>query len=191
MSISAAYLWVLVPGLLLVPTACTNRLDSDKLATADSLAIAEEIGHEVRAAYDLTRTDLSPVERFMSLYPDEGSVVSATAGRITTTRDSLRASIDAFWTGVGQYMIDPTWRWDALRVDVLTPEIAMMTAAYTVPHRTDRGDPHVIGGTWSAVWTRQRAGDAWRIRSEHLSDMPRAVAERLEAVMRADSTKHH
>jgi hypothetical protein len=158
------------------------------LSEAAKAAIADTIQTAVRDAYDLSKGDV--VQRFMSVYPSSGRVVSSTGGMVTTTRDSLQTSINAFWDGVGQYMIDPKWTWQRLDVDVLTPSAAVLTAQYTVPHWTDRGAPHVIGGTWTSVWERRPEG--WRIVNEHLTDLPRAVAERLELTMpRRDSTASH
>lgn len=167
--------------------ACTS---DERAATVDAAyrsQVADSLTKLVQSAYDLSRGDV--VAHFMSLYPDSGHVVSATAGRITTTRDSLQTSINAFWDGVGQYMVRPEWKWDDIKVDVLSRDVAVMTASYVVPHWTDAGRPHVIGGVWTSVW--QRAGSGWRITHEHLSDMPRAVAERMEAAMPgADSSGH-
>lgn len=172
-------------GLLLsLFLAACSPSSSAPLTAADSSAIADDLRDRVRKAYDLGQTEPPPVERFMSLYPAQEKVVSATAGRITTTRDSLEASIAAFWTGVGQFMVRPDWRWDAMLVDVLSRDAAVMTTSYAVPHYTDRGQAHVIGGVWTAVWRRGLGG--WHITHEHLSDMPRVLAERLEAGM-ADS----
>lgn len=155
------------------------------LSDATREAIADTIRSQVTRAYDLSQGQV--VKQFMSVYPSSGRVVSSAGGRVTTTRDSLQMSINAFWDGVGQYMIDPKWTWQRLDVDVLSPTAAVLTAQYTVPHWTDRGAPHVIGGTWTSVW--QRTGEGWRIVHEHLSDLPRPVAERLEAEMpRRDSS---
>ena len=181
----------LTPALvaaLLAASACTGgQAPSSPLAAAERTAIADTIRTLVRDAYDLSKGDV--VRRFMSLYPADGRVVSATAGRVSTTRDSLQASINAFWDGVGQYMVRPTWTWGDMHVDVLGRDAAVMTASYHVPHWTDVGRPHVIGGVWTSVWQRTPSG--WRIVHEHLSDMPRAVAERIEATMPgADSTIH-
>jgi hypothetical protein len=41
----------------------------------------------VLRAYDLSDTNV--VARFMALYPPSGRVVSAAAGRVTTSRDTL------------------------------------------------------------------------------------------------------
>jgi ketosteroid isomerase-like protein len=168
--------------------ACTsNQAASVPLAAGHREAIADTLRAKVRDAYDLSKGDV--VRRFMSLYPEEGRVVSATGGRVSTTHDSLQASINAFWDGVGQYMVRPTWTWGEMHVDVLDRDAAVMTASYHVPHWTDVGRPHVIGGVWTSVWQRTPSG--WRIVHEHLSDMPRAVAERMEATMPgADSTIH-
>lgn len=155
------------------------------LTESSRQAIADTIKAQVTRAYDLSTGQV--VKRFMSVYPSSGRVVSSAGGRVTTTRDSLQMSINAFWDGVGQYMVNPTWTWQRLDVDVLSLDAAVLTAQYTVPHWTDRGAPHVIGGTWTSVW--QRTGEGWRIVHEHLSDLPRPVAERLEASMpRRDST---
>jgi ketosteroid isomerase-like protein len=57
-----------------------------------------------------------------------------------------------------------------MRVDVLSPTSAVMTATYRVPHLTPAGQPHVIGGAWTAAFAK-RAGE-WVIVHEHLSDSP-------------------
>ena len=54
--------------------------------------------------------------------------------------------------------------------DVLSPNAAVMTATYHVPHLTPRNQPHTIGGAWTAVF--QKRGDRWYIIQEHLSDLP-------------------
>jgi ketosteroid isomerase-like protein len=171
----------LLLGYALVMTACGG---GGALTSVDSAAIADTIRTMARSAYDLSKPDA--VQRFMSLYPADGRVVSATAGRVTTDRASLQASIESFWSGVGQFMVRPAWIWDAMEVDVLSRDAAVMTASYHVPHYTDRATRHVIGGVWTTIWSRQP--DGWRVTHEHLSDMPRALAERLEAAMpQADS----
>ncbi len=169
-------------ALLLLGVACTNP---GQVSDADKREIAATLRKTLVEAYDLSKPDV--VRRFMSIYPTSGRVVSATAGRITTTRDSLEMGVNAFWDGVGQHMVDPTWKWDRMEIDVLTRDVAQVTALYYVSHWTDRGAPHVIGGTWTTLWSRTSEG--WRVVSEHLSDLPRPVAERLEASMpRRDST---
>ncbi len=173
---------VFVPVALLLSlqlNACAGTVADATLDNSQRRTIADSLAARVRAAYDLSQGE--PVQGFLSLYPQRGPVVSATAGRITHSRDSLATAINAFWTGVGQYMIDPTWTWTLLDVDVLTSNVAVMTSQYVVPHHTDRGDPHVIGGVWTAVWRRTDKG--WFITHEHLSDLPRAAAEQLEARM--------
>lgn len=160
-------------------SACGTKAPRPAFDDAQRTQIADSLKSRVRAAYELTGG--SPVERFLSLYPRSGRVVSATAGRITESRDSLASAIDAFWTGVGQFMIDPTWTWTQLEFDVVTADLAIMTSQYVVPHHTDRGNAHVIGGVWTAVW--QRGSQGWAITHEHLSDLPRAAAEQLEARM--------
>jgi ketosteroid isomerase-like protein len=124
-------------------------------------------------AYDLTKPG-DKVARLMSLYPDSGRVISASGGRVTTTRDSLQAGIQAFWQYVGQNMQQPKWEWGPMLVDVLAPDAAVLTTTYRVPHLTPRGEPHVIAGAWTAVF--QKRGGRWMIIQEHLSDLPEAVA---------------
>jgi ketosteroid isomerase-like protein len=172
----AAVLGVLAAGL-----ACQPARPSAPLSSAESAAIADTLKELVESTYDLSKGDV--VRRLMSLYPDSGRVVSATAGRTTTTRDSLELAINAFWQGVGQHMVRPRWTWNAMDVDVLDRDAAVMTAQYTVPHYTGEGRPHVIGGVWTSVWTNRDG--RWRIVHEHLSDMPRALAERYEAQLPA------
>ncbi|MGQ0764045.1 MAG: YybH family protein [Gemmatimonadota bacterium] len=172
----------LAAALLALVCACAPD-NGDDLPPADRAAIAAHIDSLVRSAYDLSLPD--PVGRFMSLY-DSATIISATAGRITTQRDSLEASIRSFWNGVGQFMVRPSWNWDAMRIDVLSDRDAVMTATYSVPHYTERGAPHVIGGVWTAVW--RLGGGGWRITHEHLSDLPRALAESIAATMPFDSS---
>ena len=80
-------------------------------------------------------------------------------------------------------MRHPTWTWGAMNIDVLSRDAAVVTARYTIPHWTPDSRPHVLGGAWTSVWIRQ--GNRWVILHEHLSDLPRSVAERVEATMPA------
>jgi len=162
-----------------VAASCRSPAPSPTLSPAESAAIADSIRAVVARAYDLSTGDVPA--RMLSVYPGEGRVVSATAGRVTATRELVGSAVTSFWEGVGQYMVRPTWTWDAIQVDVISRDAAVMTAQYTVPHWTSEGNPHVIGGVWSAVW--QRRGGRWLVTHEHLSDMPRATAEALEATM--------
>ena len=150
--------------------------DSDAnrpLDPARRAAIADTLVSMIKAAYDLKAKDV--VGRFMSLYPDSGRVISASGGRVTTTRDSVEAGIKSFWTFVGQRMQDPTWIWGRPFVDVLSPDAAVVTMTYRIPHRTPAGAPHTVAGAWTAVFER-RAGK-WVIVQEHLSELPAEVME--------------
>jgi len=150
--------------------------DSDAkrpLDPARRAAIADTLVSTIKAAYDLKAKDV--VGRFMSLYPDSGRVISASGGRVTTTRDSVEAGIKSFWTFVGQRMQDPTWIWGRPFVDVLSPDAAVVTMTYRIPHRTPAGAPHTVAGAWTAVFER-RAGK-WVIVQEHLSELPAEVME--------------
>lgn len=134
----------------------------------DTSAIADSLRALIERAYDFSRPGV--VERLMSLYPDNGPVVSAAAGRVTSSRDSLRAQIVWFWDYVGQNMQQPRWEWTSSHVRVLGPDAAVLTASYRVPHRTPEGRPHVVGGAWTMVFQRQNG--RWVIVQEHLSDVP-------------------
>jgi len=175
-------------ALFLASAAACNGAGQQQLSAAERTTIADSLEAMVRSTYDLTKGG-DVVERFMSLYPPSGPVVSATAGRVSTSRDSLRSGITSFWTVAGQYMRDPKWTWGPMHVDVLTPDAAVMTTNYVVPHRTPQGAGHVIGGAWTMLW--ERRDGRWMIVQEHLSDIPRAVAQRIEARMAADSAKEH
>ena len=138
------------------------------LTDADRGAIAATIEQRVKTAYDLGAEDV--LAGLMSLYPKDGPVYSASGGRVTTTRDSLEAAVRQFWNYVGRNMREPKWEWTTMQVDVLSPEAAVMTTTYRVPHLTPNDQPHVIGGAWTAVFAK-RDGE-WVIVHEHLSDSP-------------------
>ncbi len=160
----------LVVGLAAGPLmACSPAGSSPAtMSAAQTQAIIDTITREVKAAYDITKPDAE--QRLLSLYADTGRVVSAGAGRMITSRDTLAMGIRAFWTNVGANMRDPKWIWDNMVFDVLSPTAAVMTATYHVPHRTPRNQPHTIAGAWTAVF--QKRGGRWVIIQEHLSDVP-------------------
>ncbi len=160
----------LAVALVLAAVAC-RPAGRETLTAAQKAAIADTLRQLVASAYDFSHADGDAVGRLMSLYPDSGRVVSASAGQVVTTRDSLQAGIRTFWENVGHNMRDPRWTWGPMYVDVLGPDAAVLTATYAIPHRTPRGEPHVIGGAWTAVFVRR--GGRWVIVQEHLSDAPR------------------
>ena len=144
--------------------------DASTLTVAQRSAIADTLQRMIVAAYDLTQPGGDAVTRLMSLYPASGPVVSASAGEVSTSRNALQAGIGAFWENVGRNMRDPKWTWGPMHVDVLSPDAAVVTTTYRVPHLTPAGAPHVIAGAWTAVF--QRRGGRWAIVQEHLSDLP-------------------
>lgn len=148
--------------------ACSAGANSGTLSRQQRAAIADSIRARIRAAADLSAPNF--VDRMMQLYPDTGRVISATGGRITTTRAELEQNIRTFWESTGQNMRQPRWVWDTMDVDVLSPNAAVLTATYRIPHLTPRGMPHVVGGAWTAVF--ERRGGSWVIVQEHLSDAP-------------------
>jgi ketosteroid isomerase-like protein len=159
----------MVMALALGPVVSCAPSESHALTGAQRDAIADTLRHLIETAYDLSRPG-DAVARLMSLYPPSGTVVSASGGQVSTSRDSLEAGIRAFWDNVGRNMRDPKWMWGEMHVDVLAPDAAVVTATYRVPHLTPRGSPHVIAGAWTAVF--QRRGGRWMIVQEHLSDVP-------------------
>ena len=170
---------------MLALTACAGQNRSD-LSPGEQRTIAREISGRVVAAYDLNSP--GAVGRLMSLYPPRGPVYSAGAGQFTASRDSLAAGIRSFWENVGRNMRDPRWEWTAMQVDVLSPTAAVMTATYRVPHRTPRGDPHVIAGAWTAVFEKQ--GGQWVIVHEHLSDRPEIADTTVRAAPDTSADAH-
>lgn len=165
----APAVFVLLAGLLIGPlAACAPaRTAPVALSDAERASIAATVEQRLRDATDL-RAGGDVVGRMLSIYPDSGPVVSASAGGLTTDRDSLAAQIATFWQNVGQNMRDPDWRWGPMHVDVLGPDAAAVTAAYRIAHLTPRGEPHVLGGAWTAVF--QRRDGRWVVIQEHLSD---------------------
>jgi ketosteroid isomerase-like protein len=149
-------------------TACETRAT---ISPTQRVAIADTLKRLITNAYDLSGTPGSdPVKRLMSLYPDSGAVVSAAGGRLTTTRSGLERELRTFYDNVGRNMRDPKWVWGDTHVDVLSPDAAVLTATYSIPHRTPAGHPHTVGGAWTAVFERRNR--RWVIVQEHLSDAP-------------------
>lgn len=170
----------LFPALAVALAACAAPPpERARLTHAQAEEIRAEIRDEVTKAYDLSRPDIAA--NMLSLYPDSGRIVSATGGRIITSLDSLAGGIHYFWDNVGRYMQRPRWVWKQMIIDVLSPDAAVMTATYHIPHYTPRGEPHDIGGAWTAVFVRQ--GQKWVIIQEHLSDLP--AADTTKAVGRS------
>jgi ketosteroid isomerase-like protein len=154
-------------GVLATSGGCSGA-SARPLGGEERAAITNTIEHRIMDACDLSKPDV--VARMMSLYPDSGPVISAAAGRVTTSRAALEGSIREFWNNVGRNMRDPVWEWEDMHVTVLAPDAAVLTATYRIPHKTPRGDPHVVGGAWTAVFQKQPKG--WVIVQEHLSDRP-------------------
>jgi hypothetical protein len=163
----------LLVALSLAGVASCARSDPQALSAAQRSAIADTLKVMIVKAYDLTKPG-DAVARLMSLYPDSGTIVSASGGQLTTTRPALEEGIRAFWDNVGKNMRDPKWTWGAMHVEVMGPNAAVVTSTYRVPHLTPRGEPHVIAGAWTAAF--ERRGNRWVIVQEHLSDLPAVQA---------------
>jgi hypothetical protein len=152
---------------VLIAIGCTST-GGGELTAAQSEAIRAEIETAMRNAYDLSKPNVA--ERMLALYPKSGRVISATGGRILSSRDSLEMGIRYFWSNVGSNMRQPRWVWERFYVDVLSPTAAVVTATYRVPHMTPRNEPHELGGAMTAVF--EKRGGRWVIVQEHLSDLP-------------------
>lgn len=144
---------------------------SDVVPATERRAIADSLSALVANAYDFSKPDATT--RLLALYPDSGRVISAAGGRVTSTRAALASEIEGFWQRVGQNMQGPRFELGSSYVDVITRDAAVMTFAYSIPHRTPDGRPHVVNGAWTTFWRRD--GGRWRIVQEHLSDAPPAT----------------
>jgi hypothetical protein len=156
----------LLPAVLLA--ACGRAEES--LSDANRRAVADTLEAVVRRAYDLSGPTDGATDRLLSLYPATGRVVSASAGRVMTSRDSLADGIRYFWESTGRNMQGPRWIWEQMIIDVLSPRSAVLTATYRVPHRTPRGTPHELAGAMTLVFAKE--GGRWVVIHEHLSDRP-------------------
>lgn len=151
----------------ILSAGCTDSAGGT-LSTPERAAIADSLKRLVTSTYDLSKPNA--VSRLMSLYPAEGPVISANSGRATTTRAALQSQVETFWQYVGSNMRNPRWEWTSMNIDVLSPNAAVMTATYRIPHLNPNNTPHVIGGAWTAVFANRRG--RWVIVQEHLSDVP-------------------
>ena len=151
-------------------TATATSRDTPTSATdqARATALADTLGGLVSDAYDFSRPDV--VARLMALYSPTDPVLSAAAGRVTTSRAALQLQIQRFWERVGQNMRDPRFVLGARHVTVLGPDAAVLTTTYAIPHRTPEDRPHTLAGAWTAVF--ERRDGRWVIVQEHLSDVP-------------------
>ena len=134
-------------------------------------ALADTLKARIAEAYDFSRPGV--VERMNALYPDTGRVVSASGGQFTVSGDSLRSGILTFWETAGKNMRDPKWVWGDVDVERLSPDAAVLTATWSIPHIAPTGRPHTIRGAWTAVFRRINA--RWMIVAEHLSTPPEAA----------------
>ena len=163
----------LVAAIAIAAQLSCNAGPERTVSPKERQAITDSIRNLVVRTYDLGKPDA--VDRLMSLYPQTGPVFSASSGRIVTTRAQLQGQIETFWKYVGSNMRNPKWEWTAMHIDVLSPDAAVMTASYRVPHLNPMNMPHTIAGAWTAVFAKR--GGRWVIVQEHLSDVP-APAER-------------
>ncbi|MFL5581036.1 MAG: YybH family protein [Gemmatimonadaceae bacterium] len=170
--------------LALVTLAACSRGPAAR-TEAQQRALLDTLSARIAEAYDPTKPD--PVARAMALYPQTGRVVSAAGGRITTERAALERDVRTFWENVGRNMRSPRWEWGERYLDVLGPDAAVLTASYRIPHLTPAGEPHAIGGVWTAVFARRDG--RWVIVQEHLSDAPQQTG--IQAAPVADSAAHH
>ena len=156
-------------ALLLVVTVSSFGCSSAApLTDAERSALQAEVETELRQAYDLSKPGVA--DRMMALYPEGSRIISANTGRVMSDRDSVMSGIRYFWENVGVNMKDPRWVWDSFHTDVLSRDAAVVTAAYHIPHRNPRNEPHVLGGAMTVVM--QKREGRWVVVQEHLSDTP-------------------
>ena len=155
-----------VPCLALVG-ACTGASPGRPDRARDA-ALRDTLTALIANAYDFSRPDV--VQRLMALYPATDPVVSAAAGRVSTTRAALQQSIGSFWQRIGQNMVGPKFVIGQRYLTALGPDAAVLTLTYSIPHHTPEGLPHTLAGAWTAVFRRE--GGTWVIVQEHLSDVP-------------------
>lgn len=141
---------------------------SGQLTPPERAAIAREIDAKVRDAYDLSKPGAE--QRMLGLYADTGRIISAEEGQIVSTRDSIQLGIKLFWDNVAVNMRQPKWIWTQTYVDVLSPDAAVFTGAYRVPHLTPRNQPHEIAGVMTMIFEKRNG--KWGVVQEHLSDTP-------------------
>ena len=144
------------------------RPQAGSISDAERLAIADTVETLVKQAYDFSGSDSNAVARLLSLYPDQGRVVSASDGRMLTSRDSLASGIRYFWESMGQRMQNPRWIWETVATDVLGHDAAVVSATYRVPHMTPQQTPHELAGAMTMVFARRDG--RWVVVQEHLSD---------------------
>ena len=149
----------------------SSKADPQSLTEAQKAEIEDAIRKVVLDTYDLEKPGV--VDRLMQLYPDSGPVYSTASGHITRTRGELKDQIETFWRYVGSNMQDPKWEWTSMYVDVISPEAAVLTGSYRIPHLTPQNRPHEIAGAWTAVFVKR--GARWFVIQEHLSDVPAAA----------------
>lgn len=171
---------LLLGGALPFLTACQQP---EQIPPAERQAIADTLTALVSTAYDFRQPKV--LERLLGLYPDSGRVISAAAGRVTTTRDTLAGELRGFWERVGRNMREPRFLLGSTYVDLITRNAAVVTLTYSIPHLTPRNTPHTVSGAWTMLWRRQ--GGRWRIVQEHLSDTPESTAPVTDVAPVSDS----
>jgi len=152
-----------------------RAIGGDAVTETQARAIADTLEGMVKRAYDFASPGGDAARRLLSLYPDTGRVVSASGGRMLTSRDSLAEGIRYFWESMGRNMREPRIIWEQMITDVLGSRSAVVTATYRIPHRTPRGDPHELAGAMTLVFSKR--GDQWVVVQEHLSDRPGSEAD--------------
>jgi hypothetical protein len=157
-------------SLLFVLAVAGCASDRRPLGDDERRAVADTVEEMVKRAYDVSGPSAGAVERLLSLYPGSGRVVSASGGRMLTSRDSLAEGVRYFWESTGHNMREPRWIWEEMVTDVLDRDAAVVTATYRVPHRTPRGAPHELAGAMTLVFARRDG--RWVVVHEHLSDRP-------------------
>jgi ketosteroid isomerase-like protein len=138
---------------------------ADSAGAPDDALLADSLASLIAAAYDFETP--GTLERMNALYAESRDVVSASAGDIIISADSVRAGITRFWEQAGANMQEARWTWDEVHVKRLGPDAAVLTGLWSLPHIAPDGLPHTIEGAWTAVF--ERIDGKWKIVHEHLS----------------------
>jgi SnoaL-like domain len=176
--------------LLAAPTLAAQLAcgpgNSRPVSAEQQKIIGDSLKKLVVETYDLSKPNA--VERLMSLYPATGPVYSTSSGHISKSRTELQSQIETFWKYVGSNMRNPKWEWTDMHIDVLSPDAAVMTASYRVPHLNPMNMPHTIAGAWTAVFVNRDG--RWVVVQEHLSDVPPAPAAAADSAGTMDHSGH-
>jgi len=148
-----------IVALLALAAACQRG--APPLTEAQRTAIADS----VRQADDqlFAALNAKDVQRMMSFYVPGDDVISADAGMIYPSRDSLEKSSRAFWSSLKSVSIAR----DQQRIAVLAPKAVVVTETWHGTFTDSAGKSMDTKGAYTVVW--ERRDDGWKILAENNS----------------------